>query len=79
MRWPEPGSLAEHLQVCHGYDVGRTINDTSHRRDHEYHDRAVALLLADELPTSEREACAERLAARLSFVLPVGHPYAYLA
>jgi hypothetical protein len=71
MRWPPPGSLADHLERLHGYDVGRTIDDASHRRDHAYHDRAVVLLRAVTPPTGP----AEVLAARLSWVLPVGHPY----
>jgi hypothetical protein len=75
MRWPEPGSLAEHLERLHGFDVGRTIDDASHRRDHDYHNTAVALLTADRLPVGQ----AEVLAARLSWVMPVGHPYVPLA
>ena len=75
MRWPDPGSLAEHLQLAHGFDLGRTIDDATHRRDHAYHDRAVALLTADRPLVGQ----AEVLAARLSWVLPVGHPYVPLA
>jgi hypothetical protein len=80
MRWPERGSLAEHLQQAHGFDVGRTIDDATHRRDHTYHDTAVALLVADLPPPADRAlARTEALAARLSWVLPVGHPYTPLA
>jgi hypothetical protein len=59
-----PESLAEHVLVCHGFPPGKTINDQTHRADHDAHDRAVAWLSADDLRWG-----------RVSAVLPIAHPY----
>jgi hypothetical protein len=63
-----PGSLAEHCVTHHGFPVGKTVTDATHRSDHEAHDRAVAWL--SQLAVPERWQVA-----RLSAVLPIRHAY----